>query len=750
MEELIPVINKLQDVFSTVDADILQLPQITVVGSQSSGKSSVLENLVGRDFLPRGTGIVTRRPLVLQLVHHTTQQGGPASEWGEFLHKPGAVFTDFNAIRDEISKETSRLTGNNKGISHTPINLKLFSPHVLDLTLVDLPGITKIAVGDQPEDIESQINALIESYTSNPNCIILAVTAANTDIANSDALKLAKRVDPKGNRTIGVCTKLDLMDAGTDAMDMLTGKVVPIKLGFIGVVNRSQADINQNISIQTARESEQEYFRTHPIYNKIQARSGTEYLSKTLNRLLLHHIRDCLPALRQRVHTLLSEKQTEMLAFGDAYLENVDKGALLLQLLTRFSAAFSQIIDGTYRDLATTELSGGARVCYIFHDTFGATLDAVDALDGLSISDIRTAMRNATGARRALFVPEVCFELLVKKQIERLEEPSLRCVELVFEELSRIVLQCENINDLLRFDELKKEIGNVVTGLMRSRLSPTQTMIKSLIGMELAYINTNHPDFVGGQEAVTRIMEKRNHSTRGHNPVPNSTTADQIPIPGRPTSGGSGDISSIHADQNSSHHSHMREGQEYPSYEPDLVPSLGSTQMSNGLPNGLSRPPNDSNLPVMAGDRSNSKTGLFSGWLFGKKANEEDEEAGPKQVHSSDELLDTPFHDEFESLSTRDRIETELIQSLIHSYFDVVRRNIQDSVPKAIMHLLVNYVKDKLQSHLVSQLYRRENFEMLLSESVEVTTKRKETAEMIQALKRANTALNQVRDTPLL
>ncbi|KNC74113.1 hypothetical protein SARC_13330, partial [Sphaeroforma arctica JP610] len=278
----------------------------------------------------------------LQLVHHPVQRGGPAAEWGEFLHQPGKIYTDFSKIRDEIANETDRLTGTNKGISHTPINLKLYSPNMLDLTLVDLPGITKIAVGDQPEDIEVQIHQLIESYINNPNCIILAVTAANTDIANSDALKMAKKADPKGLRTIGVATKLDLMDAGTDALDILTGKVVASKLGFIGVVNRSQADINQKVSIETAREAEQEYFRTHPAYKSLYKQSGTEYLTRRLNQLLMTHIRRCLPSLRSRVHALLSEKTTEMQAFGDSYLENVDKGALLLQLLTRFSQAFSQ------------------------------------------------------------------------------------------------------------------------------------------------------------------------------------------------------------------------------------------------------------------------------------------------------------------------------------------------------------------------------------------------------------------------
>nr|KAF6373464.1 dynamin 1 like [Pipistrellus kuhlii] len=154
MEALIPVINKLQDVFNTVGADIIQLPQIVVVGTQSSGKSSVLESLVGRDLLPRGTGIVTRRPLILQLVHvspedqrKTTgeENGVEAEEWGKFLHTKNKLYTDFDEIRQEIENETERISGNNKGVSPEPIHLKIFSPNVVNLTLVDLPGMTKVA-----------------------------------------------------------------------------------------------------------------------------------------------------------------------------------------------------------------------------------------------------------------------------------------------------------------------------------------------------------------------------------------------------------------------------------------------------------------------------------------------------------------------------------------------------------------------------------------------------------------------------
>ncbi|KAH8068409.1 hypothetical protein JL720_12179 [Aureococcus anophagefferens] len=196
MEHLIPLVNKLQDALAlSSSANEISLPQIAVVGGQSSGKSSVLENIVGKSFLPRGSGIVTRRPLVLQLV------SGPG-EWGEFLHAPGKKFYDFEAIREEIDADTARVCGSNKGLDGRAIHLKVSSPHVLNLTLIDLPGSTKVPVGDQPDDIGDQIQEMILRYVVKPTCIILAVTPANADLANSDALQIARSVDPTGDRAL--------------------------------------------------------------------------------------------------------------------------------------------------------------------------------------------------------------------------------------------------------------------------------------------------------------------------------------------------------------------------------------------------------------------------------------------------------------------------------------------------------------------------------------------------------------------
>jgi dynamin 1-like protein len=113
------------------------------------------------------------------------------------------------------------------------------------------------------------------------------VTPANIDLVNSEGLKLARQVDPAGKRTIGVLTKLDLMDHGTNALEILAGRVYPLKLGFIGVVNRSQQDITLNKSLKDALKSEESYFRQTAAYRNIAHRCGTQYLAKSLNTVII-------------------------------------------------------------------------------------------------------------------------------------------------------------------------------------------------------------------------------------------------------------------------------------------------------------------------------------------------------------------------------------------------------------------------------------------------------------------------------
>lgn len=447
-------------------------------------------------------------------VPHTAASVAGQHEWAEFHHQPGRKFEDFAQVKAEIEAETARIAGSNKGINRQPINLKIFSPHVLNLTLVDLPGLTKVPIGDQPSDIEKQTRTLILEYIAKPNSIILAVSPANVDLVNSEALKLARQVDAMGRRTIGVLSKLDLMDHGTNAMDILSGRVYPLKLGFIGVVNRSQQDIQSGKSLAEALRGESDFFRHHPAYRNMANRCGTHFLAKTLNTTLMSHIRDRLPDIKARLNTLMGQTQQELASYGNKQFSGEEhRGSLILQQMTRFAASFISSIDGTSSEISTKELCGGARIYYIFNHVFGRSLESINPNHNLTVSDIRTAIRNSTGPRPSLFVPEMAFDLLVKPQIKLLESPSQRCVELVYEELIKICHTCGN-QELLRFPRLQGKLIEVVSDLLRERLGPCSNYVESLISIQRAYINTNHPNFPGAANAMSSIIENKQEEAK--------------------------------------------------------------------------------------------------------------------------------------------------------------------------------------------------------------------------------------------
>ncbi|KAL6249131.1 Dynamin-related GTPase protein [Rhinocladiella similis] len=793
-DDLLRTVNKLQDlVFNTIGNDSLDLPQIVVVGSQSSGKSSVLENIVGRDFLPRGSGIVTRRPLILQLINippdedadtnndevhvpHSAASVEEHGEWAEFHHIPGRKFSNFNQVRAEIENETARIAGNNKGINRQPINLKIFSPHVLNLTLVDLPGLTKVPIGDQPTDIEKQTRTLISEYIAKPNSIILAVSPANVDIVNSEALKLARHVDPMGRRTIGVLTKLDLMDHGTNALDILSGRVYPLKLGFIGVVNRSQQDIQTNKPMSDALRSEAEFFRHHPAYRNMATRCGTQYLAKTLNTTLMAHIRDRLPDIKARLNTLMGQTQQELASYGSKQFAGKEhRGSLILQLMTRFANAFISSIDGTSSEISTKELCGGARIYYIFNSVFGNSLETIDPTHNLSVLDIRTAIRNSTGPRPSLFVPELAFDLLVKPQIKLLEIPSQRCVELVYEELIKICHTCGS-TELSRFPKLQGKLIEVVSDLLRERLGPASSYVESLIAIQRAYINTNHPNFLGAAAAMSSVIQSKNEKDKRAAQAEERRKRDkqrmkQLGVNGTATP----DDEEAEQDDKAT----ALPVRKHPAVSRSMSPAMarerengiGSISAAaagnggardsflnyffgkeNGLPSGLpSMPPANSSAaarhvshsiePSFSQSIRRSDRGSFTDRSPAFPAPMNDEYA-PSEYGEPTSLF--PEQSAEPVLSDREALETELIRRLISSYFNIVRETIADQVPKAIMHLLVNHSRDEVQNRLVSELYKEELFGELLYEDDGIKKEREKCEKLLTTYKEAAKIVGEV------
>ncbi|XP_028096275.1 dynamin-related protein 1A-like isoform X3 [Camellia sinensis] len=436
MENLISLVNKLQRACTALgdhgEESALPtlwdaLPSIAVVGGQSSGKSSVLESVVGKDFLPRGSGIVTRRPLVLQL--HRIDEG---REYAEFMHLPKKKFTDFAAVRKEIADETDRETGRSRQISTVPIYLSIYSPNVVNLTLIDLPGLTKVAIDGQSESIVQDIENMVQSYIEKPNCIILAISPANQDLATSDAIKISREVDPKGERTFGVLTKIDLMDKGTDAVEILEGKSYKLQFPWIGVVNRSQADINKNADMISARRREREYFSSTPEYQHLSHRMGSEHLGKVLSKHLEHVIKSRIPGLQSLISKSIIELETELSRLGKPVATDAGgKLYMTMEICRVFDGIFKEHLDGTR--------AGGDKIYSIFDSQLPAALKRLQFDKHLSLDNVRKLITEADGYQPHLIAPEQGYRRLIESTLVTIKGPAEAAVDAVHAILKELV-----------------------------------------------------------------------------------------------------------------------------------------------------------------------------------------------------------------------------------------------------------------------------------------------------------------------
>ncbi|XP_069913579.1 dynamin-1 isoform X3 [Oryctolagus cuniculus] len=743
MEDLIPLVNRLQDAFSAIgqNAD-LDLPQIAVVGGQSAGKSSVLENFVGRDFLPRGSGIVTRRPLVLQLVNATT-------EYAEFLHCKGKKFTDFEEVRLEIEAETDRVTGTNKGISPVPINLRVYSPHVLNLTLVDLPGMTKVPVGDQPPDIEFQIRDMLMQFVTKENCLILAVSPANSDLANSDALKVAKEVDPQGQRTIGVITKLDLMDEGTDARDVLENKLLPLRRGYIGVVNRSQKDIDGKKDITAALAAERKFFLSHPAYRHLADRMGTPYLQKVLNQQLTNHIRDTLPGLRNKLQSQLLSIEKEVEEYKNFRPDDpARKTKALLQMVQQFAVDFEKRIEGSGDQIDTYELSGGARINRIFHERFPFELVKMEFDEKELRREISYAIKNIHGIRTGLFTPDMAFETIVKKQVKKTREPCLKCVDMVISELTSTVRQCTK--KLQQYPRLREEMERIVTTHIREREGRTKEQVMLLIDIELAYMNTNHEDFIGFANAQQRSNQMNKKKASGNQDEilvirKGWLTINNIGI----MKGGSKEYWFVLTAENLSWYKDDEEKEKkymlsvdnlkLRDVEKGFMSSKHIFALFNTEQRNVYKDYRQLELACETQEEVDSwkasflRAGVYPERVGDKeKASETEENGSDSFMHSMDPQLER---------------QVETIRNLVDSYMAIVNKTVRDLMPKTIMHLMINNTKEFIFSELLANLYSCGDQNTLMEESAEQAQRRDEMLRMYHALKEALGIIGDINTT---
>ncbi|KAK4033845.1 P-loop containing nucleoside triphosphate hydrolase protein [Parachaetomium inaequale] len=314
-KRMIEIRNLLQKVGQS---STVTLPSIVVIGSQSSGKSSVLEAIVGHEFLPKGSNMITRRPIELTLVNDPEAR----TDYGEFPDLGLTRVTDFSLIQKTLT-ELNQSVPESLCVTDDPIRLTIHSPRIPDLSLIDLPGYIQVAGENQPRELKRKISELCDKYIRGPN-IILAISAADTDLANSTALQASRRVDPRGERTIGVITKMDLVDPEKGAA-VLTDRQYPLRLGYVGVISKlpSQTGLFRretgNLLAGISR-NEKSFFNTHP--SQFGPDSGVNTGTITLRKKLMQVLEQTMSSkLQETTESIQRELEETTYQFKVQYNE---------------------------------------------------------------------------------------------------------------------------------------------------------------------------------------------------------------------------------------------------------------------------------------------------------------------------------------------------------------------------------------------------------------------------------------------
>ncbi|GAB66726.1 dynamin-like protein [Plasmodium cynomolgi strain B] len=682
LRKLITVIDELRDIGLQ---KYINLPRICVVGTQSSGKSSVLESIVGLDFLPRGEGIVTRRPIEFRLIH--IKEDSEIKHWAIFEDDKNKKFTDFNEVREHINNLTDELAGKNKGIIDEPIVLNIYSTSCPDLSLIDLPGITRVPLknSDQTDDIERLTREMAFRYVKDPRTIILAVLPANADMSTSDALQIARKVDPKGLRTIGVITKIDLMDKGADASKMLMNDEITLRLGYTGVVNRSTADIRSGKSIAQSLKDELAFFQSHPVYRKLPPTLyGTTSLTDKLTKVLLRHIKNFLPDIKVEINDKIRLINDKLYELGtNVPLDATKKTQLLWSMITDYCEIFKNTLKGKYDKrlqvfIENNDIICGLKVRSIFNEFLDEYVGK-NVTSELSDNDIDDAICLHEGDSLPGFPSPDTFEFLILPHLKKINAPVFNCLDKVSQTLEILSQKIAN-RVLTRFPKLSEQVLDLSQTILLREKENTHNILENFIDAETNYLFTNDSSY---------LIE--------HGSIINANEDDQN------NESGSQDFNSHQRSQNKRQQS-----------------NLSNSNIDN----------NNNNNNMQSKYYSNMMS--EQEYITGKAA---------KFVNTAQKSVMNMWNAKEKK---KTRYNAQFIQEIrrrLDCYFNIVLRNVRDSVPKIIGYFLIRKLQEKMQFELYSDLNSEQKLYDLLNEPPHVVKEREHLNRQLDILKKANQVL---------
>lgn len=515
-EKIRPCIDIIDNLRSLGVERDLALPAIAVIGDQSSGKSSVLEALSGV-ALPRGSGIVTRCPLELKMIRSKND------EWQGKISYQGyeGDIDDPAVVEKEIRKAQDEIAGSGLGISDDLISLQIKSPNVPDLTLIDLPGIARVAVKGQPENIGEQIKRLIRKFVTKQETINLVVVPCNVDIATTEALQIAQSEDPAGERTLGILTKPDLVDKGTEetVIDIVHNEVIHLTKGYMIVRCRGQKEILDEVTLGEATETEKAFFKDHPHFSMLY-NEGVATIPKLAEKLtieLVHHIEKSMPRLEEQIEAKLAETQKELEAYGTGPpSEPAERLRFLIDKVTAF-------IQDTF-NLATGEEVKCNSELIIFQelrDEFARWKLLLDRSGDNFNKKIEREVDNFEAKYRGRelpgFINYKTFEKLVREQIKTLEEPALKTLKTISDVVRKKFIQMANCS-FIGYPNLLKIAKTKIDAIKQEKESLAESMLRTQFKMELIVYSQDGTYSQSLQYTKKKVEEEEEEEIAQRNP----------------------------------------------------------------------------------------------------------------------------------------------------------------------------------------------------------------------------------------
>jgi len=349
----------------------IDLPQLVVCGDQSAGKSSVLEGITTIPF-PRQDGVCTKFATEIILNHTDTNYEITASILPSStrqdpikskLKQYSRSMNDFTELPEVIS-EVGTLMGlkgfqnitNGPAFSEDVLRIEVQGKTGMQLTIVDLPGLISVENEEQTETDVEIVQQLVDTYISSSRTIILAVVQASNDIANQRIIQKSRQVDRDGKRTLGIITKPDLINTGTEKRIALLARnedTTKLKLGYFILKNPTPTELATGITSECRQKNEFKFFNSTPWKEQRldNDRVGILSLKTYLQILLDQHIERELPKVRDEIRQLISTTEKDLLTLGEERPSIGHMRLFLSRISMRFHILTTSALNGTYHEV---------------------------------------------------------------------------------------------------------------------------------------------------------------------------------------------------------------------------------------------------------------------------------------------------------------------------------------------------------------------------------------------------------------